>query len=736
MLIEKAAAISNVTDPDEPSGLVAANEKKAREDSSRAVAAAQLATPPAILNPNDNYRSYSSVYGNRVRGSECNMGTLDGGDAWCAGNKARGEWYQMDAGEVVQVVGVVTQRRKNSAQMVTKYKVSVSDAEDGNFTRVDDGYEFLGNSALTDTKVVRAFKKPVFARFVRIEVVEWSGGHPSMRAGLVTVPTPKPYFEFNPNDHYRSSSGAYDNHVKGHGCNAPMLDSASGAWCAPRGRIGDWIQMDLGRVETVAGVVTQARRGHDQMVTSYTVHVSDAANGPFDVVDDGFVFPGNVAIGEGKAERVFSHPVKARFVRIQVVTYANHPSMRAAVLLLPRGDADGDYDDDVVNPNDNYRFASSVYHSHRSGSGHNRGMLDSATAWLASGARAGEWYGLDAGAPSVVTGVVMQNRKDAMQHYVKKFKVMTSLSKDGGYEYVDHGYVFEGMSAQTDAKVFRRFDTPVTNARFVKIEIVEYHGFPAMRAGLLIRPPADPVDEEELNPDDNARASSSSWTDAFMGTLYNQGMLDSPSAWCARHNRGGEWHRMDAGERREIVGVVTQSRADAAYQMVSSFTVQVADDAEGPWRVVDGGVTFTANVAMSSGRVWTRFAEPITARYVKIVVASYVDHVSMRSGLLVRPSTAPPRFVVRNPDDTHRTSSSVYAGDALGHGHNQGMLFSSAAWSASSARNGDWYQMEISTDGGLAPVAISGIAMQARRASYQMITAFTVEVSNSSTFEG
>ena len=736
VLIEKAAAISNVTDPDEPSGLVAAIEKKAREDSSRAAAAAQLATPPAILNPNDNYRSYSSVYGNRVRGSECNRGTLDGGDAWCAGNKARGEWYQMDAGEVVQVVGVVTQRRKNSAQMVTKYKVSVSDAEDGNFTRVDDGYEFLGNSALTDTKVVRAFKKPVFARFVRIEVVEWSGGHPSMRAGLVTVPTPKPYFEFNPNDHYRSSSGSYDNHVKGHGCNAPMLDSSREAWCAPRRRIGDWIQMDLGRVETVAGVVTQARRGSDQMVTSYTVHVSDAANGPFDVVDDGFVFPGNVAIGEGKAERVFSHPVKARFVRIQVVTYANHPSMRAAVLLLPRGDADGDYDDDVVNPNDNYRFASSVYHSHRSGSGHNRGMLDSASAWLASGARGGEWYGLDAGAPSVVTGVVMQNRKDAMQHYVKKFKVMTSLTKDGGYEYVDHGYVFEGMSAQTNAKVFRRFATPVTNARFVKIEIVEYNGFPAMRAGLLIRPPADPVDEEELNPDDNARASSSSWTDAFMGKLYNQGMLDSPSAWCARHNRGGEWHRMDAGERREIVGVVTQSRADAAYQMVSSFTVQVADDAEGPWRVVDGGVTFTANVAMSSGRVWTRFAEPITARYVKIVVASYVDHVSMRSGLLVRPSTAPPRFVVRNPDDTHRTSSSVYAGDALGHGHNQGMLFSSAAWSASRARNGDWYQMEISTDGGLAPVAISGIAMQARRASDQMITAFTVEVSNSSTFEG
>ena len=51
VLIEKAAAISNVTDPDEPSGLVAAIEKKAREDSSRAVAAAQLASPPRDFEP-------------------------------------------------------------------------------------------------------------------------------------------------------------------------------------------------------------------------------------------------------------------------------------------------------------------------------------------------------------------------------------------------------------------------------------------------------------------------------------------------------------------------------------------------------------------------------------------------------------------------------------------------------------------------------------------------------------
>ena len=59
-------------------------------------------------------------------GYRYNTGMLDGEHGWLAGRNVAGETYTMDAGAVMDIAGVVTQGRRNSAEQVTEFKVKVS----------------------------------------------------------------------------------------------------------------------------------------------------------------------------------------------------------------------------------------------------------------------------------------------------------------------------------------------------------------------------------------------------------------------------------------------------------------------------------------------------------------------------------------------------------------------------------------------------------------------------------
>ena len=120
------------------------------------------------------------------------------------------------------------------------------------------------------------------------------------------------------------------------------LDSAIG-W-APEQLEDQWFQMDLGKVEQVAGVVTQGRKPNgwcNDYVSSYTVQVSttgtewsDIAE-PFGTRSRPQTFPANDSDVEHKVQNLFDQPVSAQFVRILPLTWQSHPFLRAAVLLAP-----------------------------------------------------------------------------------------------------------------------------------------------------------------------------------------------------------------------------------------------------------------------------------------------------------------------------------------------------------------------------------------------------------------
>ena len=99
-----------------------------------------------------------------------------------------GNWWQIDAGSVVELAGVVTQGRSDSNQWVTEFMLSYTNAETdaGTFTLVEGGATFGGNGD-RHTVVENMLLRPVRARFVRFHPVRYHN-HMSMRMALLVNP--------------------------------------------------------------------------------------------------------------------------------------------------------------------------------------------------------------------------------------------------------------------------------------------------------------------------------------------------------------------------------------------------------------------------------------------------------------------------------------------------------------------------------------------------------------------
>jgi len=127
-------------------------------------------------------------------------------------------------------------------------------------------------------------------------------------------------------------SRSYSSVAIGTGHDQSMLNSLV-AWCSATQEAGEWMQMDLGSVKTVLGVVEAGRGARtygngvtfdNQCVTSFTVATSI----------DGVTFTDEtspISCGCARADYNFPNAVSARYVRLTVVTWDNHISMRADV---------------------------------------------------------------------------------------------------------------------------------------------------------------------------------------------------------------------------------------------------------------------------------------------------------------------------------------------------------------------------------------------------------------------
>ena len=150
------------------------------------------------LNPLETSRSYSSRWKDAPIGLRHAQSTLDSPQAWSAKANDLNQWVELDLGATMEVVGVITQGRRDYDQYVKTYKVDTSidrieytpvdfnvDEANPNTERIFDG------NVDRSTKVTNLFEVPVpGARYVRVHPVAWYR-HISMRVGVVVRKTSK-----------------------------------------------------------------------------------------------------------------------------------------------------------------------------------------------------------------------------------------------------------------------------------------------------------------------------------------------------------------------------------------------------------------------------------------------------------------------------------------------------------------------------------------------------------------
>jgi len=144
------------------------------------------------------------------------------------------------------------------------------------------------------------------------------------------------YVESNPREGARSYHSIQNYDATGTGAARSMLDSPQ-AWCAMSDREGEWMQIDLGAVSSVAGVVVQGRGdGAEEWVTRLLVEHGSRLLQPETSAGE---FHASTDAGS-RVQLLFPSPVQARYLRLTPLAWHNHISMRAGVLVCQRSDAE------------------------------------------------------------------------------------------------------------------------------------------------------------------------------------------------------------------------------------------------------------------------------------------------------------------------------------------------------------------------------------------------------------
>ena len=175
------------------------------------------------------------------------------------------------------------------------------------------------------------FNKPELARYVWIYPTEWSQ-HISMRADVYVEKKPKYRLTIgNHPENTRTYSSIWGNNRIGTGHARSTINSPQ-AWSARYNRRGEWMIIDMGYEKRIGGIIIQTRRPrYDyQLVTRVNVYTKDNTG----------VWTKQLVDAEATQKRnttrkiEFHGIVLARWVKIEVLQWSGHISMRADVLMV------------------------------------------------------------------------------------------------------------------------------------------------------------------------------------------------------------------------------------------------------------------------------------------------------------------------------------------------------------------------------------------------------------------
>jgi hypothetical protein len=393
-----------------------------------------------------------------------------------------GNWWQIDAGSVVEIAGVVTQGRYDSSQWVTEFMLSYTnaDTDTGTFTFIDGGATFSGNGD-SHTVVENVLLRPVKARFVRFHPVRFHNDM-SMRMGLLINP---------------ASSTA----------SSPSTNEYS---------LSAWIRSSANPAE-------QGRR----TIFSYWQEGSPNA----------FV----VAASGSKGSSLGIHIGGNHFASAETDSRSTLVDGKWHHVCCSW--RSGAIEFEEIDPPYIMCSSSGNYGGHKIGEAYARGRLSSTSySWIAIDNTPGRWYWqINLGSSRDVVGVRVRGRVDANQ-WVQTLRVRTSQDRNA-WICVDECSVFQtGLSDRNTAKDVL-FKTSVV-AQYVRIYPESCHSHCSMRSAVLAIPQPDP--EASSEDTSNLNQGSFCVTDLRSKFFFNVGFsLSSKGVAIVGQHQGSEGGSFD-----------------------------------------------------------------------------------------------------------------------------------------------------------------------------------------------
>jgi hypothetical protein len=585
---------------------------------------------------------------------------------WLPQYRRNGEWVQVDLGRNVEIAALGTQGTKHGHYM-RSYRLTYS--QDGTtWKEVDGRSSFPGN--VNHNQVQRTtFQNPVTARFFRVTATSFHSW-PGLRMELYGTKNER--FEGGQplglqtrlGNHMFKASSAHGNNWHYYGPQHARLYYTSyyGGWLPQYNRAGEWIQVDLGKVQEVGKVATQGRHGCSYWVRTYTISYSLNGNAWSTYRENGKVrtFAGQDQAGQCElvVTNTFHQVFKARFVRLTVQAFNGWPSLRWELYApepvryrmgLPFGISTGQIGDHQLR-------ASSAHGNNWNYYGPRNGRLYGGGpygCWLPQYNRVGEWIQADLGVPQPVGGVATQGlRHHTNAHMITTYNVVYS-SDGNSWTPIMAGGARQNFRGNNDGDtvVSHIFDPPII-ARFVRIVSTGKNGnnWPCARMELY-KPHASRFNTGRLDslgagqgmedgtiPDSKIRASSTfkdSNGDGYAAKYARLNSVAGKGAWAAATNNDKQWLQIETSGDFKVGGVAVQGRAKASgyRQWVTTYRVSVSQDGK-KWTAVKnkaGHEAYFRGSSNSDGVVRSAFASPLEARFVRIEPMGWYTHISMRA---------------------------------------------------------------------------------------------------------
>jgi len=246
-----------------------------------------------LVDPAEESREYSSSSSTSSGAAGVDMfsSKLDSPNCWSAKQAAFGadgaglkaEWMQIAVSRELRVRGVAVRRPDSGSSVgfVTKLKVLVGASADALYPVVGGVLETGLESAANGAVVRLTFPgKGVLGKVVRIVPLTWVGDEVALRAAIIADSATWPANEvIDPPEESRKYSSVLAANPASETANS-RLASPTG-WTAANATKGEWLQLDLGRVTSVAGVALRSKWRSDELVTKVGLKVSDHMDGPF-----------------------------------------------------------------------------------------------------------------------------------------------------------------------------------------------------------------------------------------------------------------------------------------------------------------------------------------------------------------------------------------------------------------------------------------------------------------------